>query len=518
VRREWEPEDLVACWTLVEADRDLIANKTGATRVGFALLLEYFELEGRFPRHTGEVPRQAVVYVAEQLHLEPSLFSAYASAGRTIEYHRAQIRAALDFRECTVEDEERLTGWLADEVCPTELGEERQREALLARCRGERIEPPASSRVERILRAARAAAEQRFCSRTVARLPEQAVQRLAELVEDARGDDAGGRGLLEELKADPGPLGLETLLAEINKLARVRLVGLPTALFADASEKLLLAWRARAAAQHPSDLQVMGEPLRLTLLATLCSVRAAEITDGLVDLLIQLVHRINARAERRVEGEVIADLRRVVGKEGILFRLAEAAVEHPDETVRCALYPVVGEGTLRDLVREARANQAAFRSRVRMVLRSSYSSYYRRMLPKLLSALAIRCNNTAYRPVMDAIELLKRYAVSNRHYYDAAERVPIDGVVPAAWREAVIDERGRVERIPYELCLLATLREAIRRREIWVVGAARWQDPEADLPQDFEVNRDVHYAANPAAARRHRFRRRAAHAAGSGAG
>jgi hypothetical protein len=57
VRREWEPEDLVACWTLVEADRELIANKSGATRLDFVLLLKYFELEGRFPRHASEIPK-----------------------------------------------------------------------------------------------------------------------------------------------------------------------------------------------------------------------------------------------------------------------------------------------------------------------------------------------------------------------------------------------------------------------------------------------------------------------------
>src|SRR5262245_14049061 len=35
---------------------------------------------------------------------------------------------------------------------------------------------------------------------------------------------------------------------------------------------------------------------------------------------------------------------RVAGKEGILFKLAEAAIEHPDEAVRRALYPIVGKG------------------------------------------------------------------------------------------------------------------------------------------------------------------------------
>jgi hypothetical protein len=69
---------------------------------------------------------------------------------------------------------------------------------------------------------------------------------------------------------------------------------------------------------------------------------------------------------------MIANLRRVAGKESILFKLAEAAVDHPDETVRRALYPVVAEGTLHDLVREAKANEAAFRRRVRTRSPSSW--------------------------------------------------------------------------------------------------------------------------------------------------
>jgi len=52
-----------------------------------------------------------------------------------------------------------------------------------------------------------------------------------------------------------------------------------------------------------------------------------------------------------------------------------------------------------------------------------------------------------------------------------------------------------VERIPYELCVLIALRDALRRREVYVQGAGRWKDPDEDLPGDFEDNRDVHYAA-----------------------
>jgi len=174
----------------------------------------------------------------------------------------------------------------------------------------------------------------------------------------------------------------------------------------------------------------------------------------------------------------------VRGKEGILFRLAAAAVEHPDDTVRTALFPVVGEGILRELVREAKANQRVFQARVRSVLHLSYSHHYRRMLPPLLAALSFRCNNSAYRPVTDALDLLARYAkVDGKiRFYDAGDRPPIEGVVPKAWREAVVDENGRVERIPYELCVLVALRDAIRRREVYVLGGVRWRNPRTTCP------------------------------------
>src|SRR5664280_1117014 len=340
MRREWEPEDLLACWTLMDPDRQLLANKAGATRLGFAVLLKFFELEARFPRHGGEVPPVAVAYLAQQVGVEAAEFTRYGWSGRAVKYHRAQIRQALGFRESTVADEDRLAALVTVGVAD---------------------------------------------------------------------DAAGGEGALAELKADPGQVSLDTLLREVAKLARVRALALPEGLFADASDKVVAAWRTRAARAYPSDLRAAPRPVRLTLLAVLCWARTAEVTDALVDLLIALVLKLNTKAERRVEGELLEDLRRVRGKEGLLFALAEAAVSHPDDTVRAALFPVVGEATLRDLVREAKANEQVFRSRVRTVLTSSYTNHYRRMLPKLLAALMFRCNNTAYRPVMDALDLLARF-------------------------------------------------------------------------------------------------------------
>ncbi len=505
---EWEPEELIDVWTLGPGDWKLVGNKAGATRLGFVAMLKFYELEGRFPAYLEEVPPAAVEYLASLVKVDPGLFAKYTWTGRTIKYHRAQIRRRFGTRPPTEADEDRWAQWLSAEVCPVETNEAQLLTALLQRCRGEGVEPPADGQVERVVASAGRRFEEAFTATVMTRLGPGVCARLQDLLERP--------GALAQLKADPGPLGLDTLLEEIGKLTTARALGLGDDVFAGVSDRIVAAWRARAARMFPSDFEECDEPVRYTLLAALCWTRQAELVDGLVKLLIDLIHRINARAERRVEKEIIGELTAVPGKRGILGRMVTASLERPDETVRTVVFPAVpgGEKTLRVLAKELMATEKVIAERVRYQLRGSYSHYYRRMLSPLLAALRFRCNNTAYRPVMQAIELLARHADMTPadqqtpeeqqpvrsgavdRFYPASETVPIEGVVPAAWREAIVDEdTGRVERIPYELCVLIALREALRRREIYVEGAGQWRDPDEDLPGDFEDNRDVHYAA-----------------------
>ena len=478
-------------WTLVKSDWDLIANKADVTRLGFAVMLKFYEIEGRVPGLPRRDPAgRAVAYLGSLVKVEPALFAKYSWQGRTIEYHRAQIRRAYGTRPPTEADEDRWAQWLAEEMCPTETNRDRLAAALRRRCRSEKVEPPTTGQVGRVVASGCRQFDDAFAAMTDGRLGPMVCGRLEELLSRPN--------VLAELKSDPGPLGLDTLLAEIGKLSTVRALGLDGAVFGGASDRIVAAWRARAARMYPSDFEDCGEPVRYTLLAALCWTRQAELVDGLVELLTGLIHRINARAERRVEKELIGELASVPGKRGIFTKMVDAALERPDGTVREALYPVVPGGvkTLSALARELKATERAVAERVRYQLRGSYSHYYRRMLAPLLAALEFRCNNSAYRPVMDAIGLLARYAGtdSDQKLYAAGEKVPIDGVVSKAWLDGVIDDDGRVERIPYELCVLIALRDALRRREVYVQGAGRWKNPDEDLPGDFEDNRDVHYA------------------------
>ncbi len=67
MKRHWEPHELIQHWTLLPAELELLANKTGATRVGFALLLKHFQIEGRFPHSKHDIPKAALPHVAHQV-------------------------------------------------------------------------------------------------------------------------------------------------------------------------------------------------------------------------------------------------------------------------------------------------------------------------------------------------------------------------------------------------------------------------------------------------------------------
>jgi len=103
-------------------------------------------------------------------------------------------------------------------------------------------------------------------------------------------------------------VGIDNVFAEIAKLKQLRQVGVPPELFGTVAPRLLQQHRQRAAVENIYEIRHHPAPLRYALIAAYCWLRAQEITDSLVELLLQVVHRIGATAERRVERELIGEL------------------------------------------------------------------------------------------------------------------------------------------------------------------------------------------------------------------
>ena len=503
MKRQWNSEELVEHFTLLADESILLDNLSGSNRLGFALLLKFFQIEARFPLTKQEIPKSVVSYMAKQIDVSPRAIKEYSFSGRTIERHRSQIRQFFGFRETTVEDAFELAKWLQEKVLAYDRQESHLEAAAYQRLRSLKLEPPSPDRMERLIRSAVHTCEETFCSTIFEQLSSQTLIKLDALLKtDGALEDEQSQLQQSDfnvLKTDPGRTSLDSILKEAQKLKCIRQLGLPSNLFALVSPKVVYYYRRRASAEPPRELRRHPAAIRHTLVAAFCWQRSQEITDSLVELLIQIIHRIGINAERRVDKELIDDFKRVNGKSHLLFRIAEASLEHPLELVKDVVYPVVSQKTLQDVVKEYKSTGPSYRAKVYTVMRASYLHHYRRMVPQLLDTLEFRSNNDMHRPVISALELLKKYKGSTQHYYSSEDKIFINGVLKSGSHDLIVevdkDGQERVNRVNYEICVLQALRDRLRSKEIWVVGAKRYCNPEEDLPQDFESQRETYYQA-----------------------
>ena len=507
VKSNWDTEELVENWTLLPQELKLVNPKVDANQIGFAILLKFFQIMARFPDSPTEIPDIVISYISSQLKADPKLYLEYNWQGRSIKNHRAEIRQLFEFRTATLDDSEEMSNWLIEKILPNEQRFEPLRQQTYQKFRSRQIEPPTPKQVERLIRSAITQHETRLCARILSQLSldvRSSIDILLTTDDSETLDETPKPGQLKTsdfafLKTDPGPVGLDSFLTEIEKLKQIRAVGLPGELFKGVSVKLIQTYRQRAATESPYDIRRHKDAIRYTLMAAFITQRSQEITDHLIELLVQIIQRIGTRAERRINKELVDDFKQVTGKTHLLFRLAEVALDQPSGVVQQVIYPVVSRQTLTDLVKEYKSTGTAYRQRVHTVIRASFANHYRRMIPQLLEMLEFRSNNDIHRPIVRAIELLKKYALSKARYYDATEDIPIDGVLKSGWKEILLEKDAdggeRINRINYEICVLQALRERLSCKEIWVVGASRYRNPDEDLPTDFDRHRQIYYQA-----------------------
>ena len=84
----------------------LIGNKRNETKLGFAVLYKYFQLNHRFPQNRSDIPDEFINYIGKQVGVKDSLFEDYDWNSRSTTYHRKQIRNLFGFREYAVADSE----------------------------------------------------------------------------------------------------------------------------------------------------------------------------------------------------------------------------------------------------------------------------------------------------------------------------------------------------------------------------------------------------------------------------
>lgn len=498
-----EEQDL---WSLAADELALLPGMTDKGRFAFAVQLKFMELHGRFPERADELDPGVLQRVAEQLGVSTDGFAGFELDGRQGRRHRRTIRVFLGFSPATGDDLQRLADWLTRDVLPFDPQARHGLDLALDWFRAQRLEPPALSELDRAIRSVVRGFESRLQETIHVRLShasKAAIDRLLAVEESDVSDDEDNNAnapasvsAFTQLKADFGKASRDSMLVGIERRQAIDAIGLVSDMFKGVPTKFIDQFRQRCATESIRELRRHPAPIRYSMVAMFCWRRRQQLTDSLIDMLLQLIHNIGTRAEKRIDKKQFAAFKKVRGKARLLYKLAEATVDQPEGVIKDVVYPVISQKALKELVAEFEALSTDLEREVQETMRSSYSHSYRSVLMPALDALAFRSNNTVHRPVIDALAVLQANRDSGRQYYDVDE-VPIEGVVPKKWRHIVIgkakDGSERVNRIDYEVCVLRALRRRLRIKEIWVEGADRYRDPEQDLPTDFDEKRDTYY-------------------------
>ena len=404
MKRQWTVEELIDAWALFADELELVGQTKGASnQLGLALLLKWFQHEGRFPQRKQDIPKDVLKYLAQQLKISADVFSEYAWQGRTIERHRAKIRQYFGFRETNREDFERLREYLLQNMVSQQRQMKQLKESIYRQCRQWRVEPPTSGRIERIIRSAIRECDELVYKDIASRLTQKTQNQLDALLLTKKVDEETQevikvRSHLHELRQGTGAVKLESLLRETEKLEHIEKLELPETLFAHVNDQVVESYRQRIAVEELHEIKRHPDPVRYTLLAAYCWQRRREIIDTLVDLLLDLIRRMQIRAERKIDRIVLKEIKRVHGKGRILYNIADVAVANPEGKVRDVIYPVADKQSLQDVIDEYEST-GGYEVRVRTKMRSSYGQHYRQMLPAILKALTFRSTTRYTNPL-----------------------------------------------------------------------------------------------------------------------
>lgn len=473
--------DLERFCVLSDSDVAVIDEHRGDhSRLGFAVQLATVRVLGRFLPDALEVPWSLVEFIAGQLGVEDaSVVKRYGARRATPYEHSQEITRRYGYLEASdpvvaVE----LEAFVASRAWLTDDGPVTLFDRSVAWLRDRKVLLPGVSVLARLVARVRAEQSDRLHD-TIAelagdRLTDHRLDRLVQQAGQARVSE------LETLRSPPSKTSKGEIVRQIERVACLRdlVEGIDLSSLPAARLRALARYGLLAKAGALRDLSARRR--RATLIASLVELRA-EAADDLGDALDAQLAERGRQAERDATTAQVREIPRLTAAAGELG----AAVTF----VLGGLFDEsLSDAAFRDRLRTGLAIQplqaaAAVVEQLapleRRVLRNQElrrrSQTIRPFFVPLCASGLIGASRSAG-PLVGALAKLHT-VVSARH----PKPGDLDlGVLNASWRPSIVVD-GTLDRAAYVVALAEATHAALRRRELFIVGARRWGDPTARL-------------------------------------
>ncbi len=477
------PEQLGRYFHLTDSDRQLIATRTQAhTRLGLAVQLGTVRFLGLFLAdsqwHT--VPSLVVRYVATQLSLDPSLWQQYIHGRRpTLSAHQSLIRQHDHYQDFTDPAAQFTTlRWLFTRVWLHEDPPSRLFDLLVVHLRERKVLLPGITTLEAFINHVRDQVSRRIWARLDRQLTAAQRAELQALV-------AGGtkeQTPLDRLRHGPAAISPDELTSALARIQALRKVGV-----SDLDVSWLAPDRLQKLARHAGlskayTINRLAAPRKWATLAAFAYVYESRAIDDALDLFDVLVQSRLTRASQQGEKKRIRTLRDL---DGAARRLGEAGKVllslNPQEPVFLdeVLFNVIPREQLATAITQVDTLTRPPDDKYYEQLLNHYSQF-RRFLPSFWETLAFK-GLESEADLLKAIRFLKDLetvewtVLKKSEKQQRVDEAP-QAVITAAWQPYVLTQAGHIHLRYYTFCVLLQLRDALRRRSIFVQGSDRWGD------------------------------------------
>jgi hypothetical protein len=438
------------------------ARRRAGNRLGFAVQLCTLRHPGRVLDPSESPPEPMLVFVAEQIGVDPVLFGEYARRAETRREHLLELQRLLRLRSFGLADWRTCLRVGTDAAWATDRGEPIV-QAMLAHLRTDGVLLPAAV-LERIGLAARARARKKTFETLVAGLSDSERDTLTGLLAVDPELRRSRFAWLRDYSESPVPSNIVLLLDRLEYARGLGIDPMRAGRIHAARLARLIDEGAIMTVQHIADL----EPARRTaILAVQAASLETRLSDATLAMFEKYMGTLFSRARNRDERRFQAT-RRDVARALILFRRTIAALRHAKEAGEDGVAVVEREIDMKQLdgVLPVIGAVADVADQDILVTAAERYAVLRRFSPRFLAAFDFR-SNTPNDPVLAAIELLR---AMDRDGARALPKRPPSSFLPSQWRKLIF-ANGAADRRLYETAVLATLRERLRGSNIWVAGS-----------------------------------------------
>jgi len=465
---------IIGHYTLSAEDVELVGRRYGpANRLGLAAQIALMRHPGFGLQPEIGLPDVILQYLAAQLFVDPSSFSAYGQRAQTRTDHADLVARYLGIRPFRRGDLALALNLAAQAAEYTDRGEPIVR-ALMVGLKGERFILPSGDTLERAGLAGRARARKAAAAAIVEGLSSAELTRLDELV--INNPDFGMTPLawLRNFKEAPTAANINGLL---ERLRYVRGISVDPAV-GGAIPEFRFAQFVREGGVAPafllSDYSVNRR--RATLTAAVIDLEA-RLADAAIQMFDRLIGGMFTRARRGRERRYQDSIQSV----GQLMRLFGATITALDEAVQNGGDPLelIDEavGWHRLVAAKAQVDALAdLAGEDALVTATERYATLRRFSPAFLDAFTFKASGTGT-ALIKAIDVIRD--ANTRKSRDLPDGVPLP--FPNRQWKRLITESGRIDRRRYEIAIMATLRDRLRAGDVWIEGTRNYQRFDAYL-------------------------------------